>query len=249
MKIKGKYGSKTDIGSVRKNNEDQALSLIDEDENILLCVCDGVGGNNNGNIASKLVVEKIATEFLNKKKWIFSYQVDKWINKLIKTVNLLVWKKAQTSDENKGMGTTLTMALFFKKNIHIVNIGDSRCYELLSDNIQQLTRDQTYAQYLVSKNRISSDEKRTVKERHALMNFIGFAKSIPFEYKVIENHNRSILLCSDGLYNNASDKQIFSSLNTSDILDQKIATLIGIAKTNGGTDNIAISLWEPLEND
>ena len=81
------------------------------------------------------------------------------------------------------------------------------------------------------------------------MNFVGKNKTIDFEYKVVKNERKTVLLCSDGLYNNASNKQIFSALKTEERLDQKISTLIGIAKANGGTDNIAVSLWEPYKND
>ena len=56
--------------------------------------------------------------------------------------------------------------------------------------------------------------------------------------------NTPIMLCSDGLYNNVSDKEIFTVLKTSDSVNQKCDTLIDIANANGGTDNIAVALWE-----
>ena len=101
----------------------------------------------------------------------------------------------------------------------------------------------------MSHNEIKEDEKLTSKDRHALMNFVGLHKNVGYELKIQKNEEKTILLCSDGLYNNASNKQIFSALNNTDRLDQKISTLIGIAKANGGTDNIAVSIWEPNKND
>ena len=247
--IKGRFGCKTDIGLVRASNEDKALSLIDPDGNILLCVCDGMGGYMKGDFASKIAADVITAAFTGKRRWVFPFQVNKWISRVIKSINYSVYSESMDSEQFKGMGTTLVMAIFFKDNIFIANIGDSRCYQISQDEITQITRDQTYVQYLVAHNKITQEEKLTSKDRHALMNFIGKNKTVDYEYKVIKNDRKTILLCTDGLYNNASDKQIFSALSSEDRLDQKISTLIGIAKANGGTDNIAVSLWEPYKND
>ena len=247
--IKGRFGCKTDIGLVRASNEDKALSLIDADGNVLLVVCDGMGGYMKGDFASKIAQDILISGFNSKKKWLFPFQVSQWVSKIIKSINYSVYTEATDSDNFKGMGTTLVMAIFFKDNIYIANIGDSRCYMLKDDKVEQLTRDQTYVEYLLSHNKISEDEKLTSKDRHALMNFIGKNKVVDYEYKVVKNERKTVLLCSDGLYNNASDKQIFSALNSDERLDQKISTLIGIAKANGGTDNIAVSMWEPYKND
>ena len=247
--IKGRFGCKTDIGLVRASNEDKALSLIDADGNVLLCVCDGMGGYMKGDFASKLATDTIKTAFKNKTHWAFSFQVNRWVDKIVKSINYSVYSESTDTENFKGMGTTLVLAIFFKDNIYIVNVGDSRCYSLEENEIHQITRDQTYVEYLVSHNKISEEEKLTSKDRHALMNFIGKSKTIDYEYKIIKNEKKTILLCSDGLYNNASNKQIFSALCSEERLDQKISTLIGIAKANGGTDNIAVSLWEPYKND
>ena len=249
MRIKGLFGSKTDIGLVRPTNEDKALSLIDADGNILLCVCDGMGGTRKGDMASRIAVDVISSAFNSKRTWMFSHQVTNWIEKIIKQINFSVFNESEDTESFKGMGTTLVMAIFFKENIYIANVGDSRCYMLDEDKVIQLTRDQTYVEYLASHDHIKEDEKLTSKDRHALMNFIGKSKNVDFEFKMIKNPRKTVLLCTDGLYNNASNKQIFSALNSDERLDQKISTLIGIAKANGGTDNIAVSIWEPQKND
>ena len=249
MTIKGRFGSKTDIGLVRESNEDKALSLIDADGNVLLCVCDGMGGQHKGAFASKIAVDVITSAFNSKAAWFFSWQVKHWIAKIVKSINYSVYNESRDLDSLNGMGSTLVMAVFFKDNIYIANIGDSRCYVLEKDKVEQVTRDQTYVEYLVSHDELDLEKKTTSKDRHALMNFLGKNPHINFEYKVIKNTRKTVLLCSDGLYNNASNKQIFSALCSDERLDQKISTLIGIAKANGGTDNIAISMWEPRKND
>ena len=224
--IKGRFGSKTDIGLVRASNEDKALSIIDAYGNVLLCVCDGMGGYMKGDFASKIAVDIINAAFASKKRWVFPFQVSNWISKVVKSINYSVYSESVDAEKFKGMGTTLVMAIFFKDNIYIANIGDSRCYMLEEEKVQQLTRDQTYVEYLLSHNKITQEEKLTSKDRHALMNFVGKNKTIDFEYKVVKNERKTILLCSDGLYNNASNKQIYSALNSDERLDQKISTLI-----------------------
>ena len=249
MDAKGRFGCKTDIGLVRKSNEDKALSLIDAQGNILLCVCDGMGGYMKGDFASKIAVDVINAAFKGKRRWIFDFQVKLWISKIVKSINYSVFSESQDTENLKGMGTTLCMAIFFKNKIYVVNVGDSRCYKLEKDKIVQLTKDQTYVQYLESAGKINEQEKLTSKDRHALMNFIGQNKDVNYALTVFKNDKSTIMLCSDGLYNNASEKQIFSALDSVERLDIKINTLIGIANANGGSDNIAISIWEPYKHD
>lgn len=249
MEVKGRFGSRTDIGLVRKSNEDKALSLIDSEGNILLCVCDGMGGYMKGDFASKIAVDVITAAFKGHGKWIFDFQVRLWISKVIKSINFSVYSESHDTEQFNGMGTTLCMALFFKNKIFVANIGDSRCYKLESERIVQLTKDQTYVQLLESMGKIDEQEKLTSKDRHALMNFIGQNKEVNYALDVYKNDASTILLCSDGLYNNAAEKQIFSALASNERLDQKINTLIGIANANGGSDNIAISIWEPYKHD
>lgn len=248
-RIKGRFGSQTDIGLVRKSNEDKAISLIDAQGNVLLCVCDGMGGYMKGDFASKIAIDVVTAAFRSKIKWVFPFQVKYWISKIIKSINFSVYSESLDSEKFSGMGTTFCMALFFKNKIYVVNIGDSRCYELNKDKINQLTEDQTYVQYLLKMGKIDEQEKLTSKDRHALMNFIGQNKEINYTLKVIKNECKTILVCSDGLYNNVSDKQIFSVLDSNERLDQKINSLIGIANANGGSDNIGISIWEPYKHD
>ena len=247
--VKGRFGSQTDIGLVRKSNEDKALSLIDSQGDILLCVCDGMGGYMKGDFASKIAVDVITAAFRSHRKWIFNFQLKFWISKVVKSINFSVFSEAQDSEKLSGMGTTLCMAILFKNKIFVVNVGDSRCYKLESEKIVPLTKDQTYVEYLLTAGKISEQEKLTSKDRHVLMNFIGQKKEVNYVLDVYKNDASTIMLCSDGLYNNATDKQIFAALDSTERLDQKINTLIGIANANGGSDNIAISIWEPYKHD
>lgn len=249
MVYSGRFGSLTDIGLVRPTNEDKALSIIDAHKCVLLCVCDGMGGQNKGDFASKIAVDHISNSFKNKNRFLFGFQVKHWLERTIKAVNASIWKETETVEKLKGMGTTVCLAVLFKNRIYILNVGDSRCYKCESDDVVQLTKDQSLVEHLAATGQIRAEEKLTDKNRHALMNYVGMRKDVNYVITKVKNDGKIILLCSDGLYNNASNRQIFSALSSTERLDQKINTLVGIAKTNGGTDNIAIAMWEPNKHD
>lgn len=242
--IKGSFASKTDIGCVRLTNEDQAASLINASGDVLLCVCDGMGGHNKGDYASKLAVDIITEEFRAKNGYFSVFSLRYWISKTMKKVNQTIYKTAQTNPIYKDMGTTINMVILYGSKIFVVNAGDSRAYLIKKYGVQRLSEDQTYVDYLYHTGQISKEEMETSSQRHILMNAIGTYPSPSYDVKMYDNNKNSILVCTDGLYNNATEAEIHSALSTNERIDQKIDTLIGIAKSNGGSDNIGISYWE-----
>lgn len=247
--IKGQFAYKTDIGKVRITNEDQAFALINSSGDVLLGVCDGMGGHNKGDYASRIAMETITSAFREKNGFINRLGVRMWINKTIRLVNSKIFNESLSNPEYKDMGTTLVLALFYKEYIFIVNIGDSRAYSIRFSDLKQLTEDQTYVEYLYKTGKISKEQMSVSDERHILMNALGTFPSASFSVSVYQNLKNPILLCSDGLYNNVSEAEIHSCLRTDERIDQKIETLISIANKNGGSDNIAISYWEAINND
>lgn len=247
--IKGEFASKTDIGRVRVTNEDQAFSLINASGNVLLGVCDGMGGHNKGDYASRLAKETIVEEFRKKSGFITDFGTAVWLSRLIKKVNSRIYNEAYSNPDYKDMGTTIVLALLVNETIYVVNVGDSRAYVVRYNNLKQLTEDQTYVEYLYRTGKITKEQIKSSEERHILMNAVGTFPSVSFEIKKFQNFKRPIILCSDGLYNNATDAEIHSALSTNERIEQKIDSLIAIANSNGGSDNIAISYWEAIEND
>ncbi len=247
--IKGQFIAKTDIGKVRVTNEDQAFALINATGVILLGVCDGMGGHNKGDYASRLAKDLICEEFRKKNSFANRYTLQIWLSRLVKKVNSRIYNEAYGNIDYKGMGTTLVLAIIYKDIIMVVNIGDSRAYSVRYNDIKQLTEDQTYVEYLYKTGKITAEQMKTCDERHILMNAVGTFPSVSFNISVFQNLGNPILLCSDGLYNNATDKEIHSALKTDERIDQKVTTLISIANSNGGSDNIAISYWEANEDD
>lgn len=245
--IKGQYAYKTDLGRVRITNEDQALVLTCSAGYVLMCVCDGMGGHNKGDYASKLAIDTVAEEFRKLGHFRTAVGIRTWITRTIRKANNIIHNEAQTAPEYKDMGTTLVMAILVKDMIYTVNVGDSRAYAVRYAGLKQLTEDQTYVDYLYRTGKISEQEMDTSENRHILMNALGTFPSVSFDIKVYANIKNPILLCSDGLYNNASEKEIHRALSTNETVEQKIDTLIGIANSNGGSDNIGIAYWEAIK--
>ena len=244
---KGNAFALTNIGKVRMTNEDQALTLISSNGYRLLCVCDGMGGHKKGDYASKLAVD-ILTEEFNKISIILSpLGAYNWVHRVIKMINTEIYNEAQSSETYNGMGTTIVLAFLFNNKIIVANMGDSRMYLIKKDCIEQVTQDQTYVDYMVRLGKMTEEEAQTSEKRHVLMNALGIYASPSIDMQIINNNGFPILLCSDGLYNNSSEKEIFATLSTSETPQQKVDSLIRIANSNGGSDNIAVAYWEAIK--
>lgn len=246
---KGQFIAKTDIGLVRTTNEDQAAALINASGNVLLCVCDGMGGHNKGDYASKLAIDTICLEFKKKNGFFSSVSLRRWMAITMRKVNKIIFDEAQKDPTYKDMGTTVVMAVLYADSVFVCNAGDSRAYFIRKKGLQQLSEDQTYVEYLYATGKISEEERETSSQRHILMNAVGTFPSVSFDYKIYPNNGFPILLCSDGLYNNTTEREIHSALSTSERIDQKVDTLIGVAKSHGGSDNIGIAYWEAYKHD
>ena len=126
--------------------------------------------------------------------------------------------------------------------------SDSRCYSLSKKEFKQLSEDETYAYYLYNSGQISKEEIKTHPKRHVLINAIGIYPSLSVDIKIFKYNKESILLCSDGLYNNVNEPDIENILRTDDSTEVKVNSLINVANFNGGSDNISVALWECLDD-
>ncbi len=247
----GTYAYKIDIGRKRQNNEDQAMVLMNSYGEAFLVVCDGMGGAKKGELASKIAIDVLTESFRHKPKHALAYGNRLWITKAAKEANAKINRYADKNNKVKGMGTTMVAALIFGSKIMIANIGDSRCY-LYShdkDKIKLMTEDDTYVRYLVSTGKISEEDALSHPDRHVLMNALGIYPSVSLTVDIKPYRGESVLLCTDGLYNQVTMEEMGNILSTDDRVDQKVSSLIAEANHNGGDDNIGIALWENIAND
>ena len=242
--VYGNYACKTDIGKVRMTNEDRAGAFTNAKGNILLIVCDGMGGQNKGEYAAQIALDVISEAFLKKQKFLNSLSVRNWLFNIVKEANRKIYDEANSKQQYNNMGTTLSLVLIYKSTFFTVQVGDSRVYELRNHHLEQLTDDQTYVNYLYKTGKITKEEMATHPKRHVLINALGMFPSIDFDFASHPYMNSTLLVCSDGLYNNASEQEIYSVLNGKDVATQKANELIAIANANGGSDNVAVAIWE-----
>ena len=243
--LTGRFFYRTDVGKVRLNNEDQATALTNASGNVLLVVCDGMGGQNKGDLASSLAVNTVVSSFKNRKGFLNSYFARLWVGRVIREANKSIYEQSQSNPAYQGMGTTITLLLIIKDVAILGHVGDSRCYFLKSHHdLVQMSEDQTYVGYLLRTGQITNEEALTHPKRHVLMNALGVYPSASIDIKVFPYLNEEVLLCSDGLYNNVPVEDIAAIVKGSDSVDQKVNELIAIGNKNGGSDNIAVVLWE-----
>lgn len=237
----------TDIGKVRLANEDQTRVLINPtNSHVLGVVCDGMGGQNRGDYASKLAVDMLEERF---RLGGIYYRLfpSSWFKKAVRDINKTIFELGDKNEEYAKMGTTLAAVILRKNKIYVVNVGDSRVYLSNNGALKQITNDQTYVEFLYKTGQISKNEMETHPKRHILMNAMGSFPTLNIDLNVHEYHGETILICSDGLYNSASENEIWSILETNESAEQKAKLLIDVANQNGGADNIATCIIQEVE--
>ncbi len=247
-KFNGSFSFKKDIGKVRVTNEDETRVLINSAGNVLLMVADGMGGHNKGDYASKETIEIVSQTFKDKKGFISLFDAVSRLKRIAKLANSRIYRIQDEDLMYKGMGTTLSLVLIYKNKLISLNCGDSRTYWVKNGELVQISEDQTYVNFLLKSGQITKEEALVHPERHVLTNAIGLFPSISIDIKVLKYNGETVLLCSDGLYNNVSEKDILNILNTKLNTEEKVESLINLGNFNGGSDNMSIALWESLDD-
>ena len=243
--MKKNFAFNTHVGRVRLTNEDRSIALTNSKGDVLLLVCDGMGGQSKGDLASTIAVQTLQDEFEKHKGSFLNKLFAKiWLKNAIKKANSAIFDESARNEEYHGMGTTITAVLIVKTFIVIGQAGDSRAYILKDNKLVQISEDQTYVAYLYRTGQITKEEVATHSKRHVLMNAVGIYPSLNVDITSLNYNNEAILLCSDGLYNNVSHSDIENIMKNTDSVNHKVNQLIQISNANGGSDNIAVVVWE-----
>ena len=244
------YGQ-TDVGRKRKLNED---SFLVNSEIGLYSVCDGMGGHNAGEVASKMAVESIAA-FIEKshreKEITWPYGLDVNLsfdgNRLktaVKLANRKVFKAADNREDYTGMGTTAVAALSSEGVLTIGSAGDSRCYLLREGALTQLTRDDSWVSAAWAEGILSASEIDKHPLRNVITKAVGAKDSLDLDIVEHRFQNGDVaLICSDGLHSMISDADILKQLTPMpDSLQEAAQKLIDAANEAGGKDNVSVVL-------
>lgn len=226
------------IGSVRNENEDSA-AVFNADSDTVMIVADGMGGHNGGKRASSLACEVIKNRMSDEyKSSMSSSEAEMLMRECFNEANATIWHYSVKERENRGMGTTIVMALIRKDEYIMLNIGDSRAYSI-GDNIHQITVDQSYVQSLIERGEITAEEAKNYPGKSIIMQAVGVGDRInPDVYR--GKCEYALILCSDGLTNEIDDEKIFEIVKNTPEKDA-VAALANSANENGGADNITVA--------
>ncbi|MDE2234552.1 MAG: serine/threonine-protein phosphatase [Gammaproteobacteria bacterium] len=220
----------TNVGAVRKMNED---AFLDRPDLGVWAVADGMGGHAGGDVASQLVVDRLAQLPANGS---LSTLVDMAEDRLIEANRKLLTLAMRQKERTIGS----TVVAFFVRGQHAACLwaGDSRLYRIRGRSIEQMTQDHAMVEDLVMSGLITREEAAEHPQANRITRAIGAMPSLFLDLELYKIQAEDIfLLCSDGLYKELSDDEIVKTLNND---EKAIDRLIMFALERGAHDNVTI---------
>ena len=211
-------------GHVRSNNEDAICYGFNSKLNITwMIIADGMGGHLAGEVASALLIDCIEQKITQLETVPESGWCD-WISKQITSANTIIFTRAQTQPECKGMGTTGVLAIFDKQQCSIGWVGDSRAYLLRDGQLSLQTEDHTMIQYLLNKGAITANDAEKSNTKNFLSRAIGSKQDVEVDTISYDaNNGDTVMLSTDGLHDYLTHAEIteylgeFSSLSNTNV--------------------------------
>lgn len=243
----------SDVGLRREVNEDRFIvTSIWGGTATLMVVCDGMGGHKAGEIASEKAIsafsDYVVSHYCNEEtESAMAMSIRKIMTAACFRANALVCQLSARYPELAGMGTTLVAAIATRNRAYVMNIGDSRAYSLSGDNIELITRDHSFLQYLLSEHKISEQEAKNFPHKNVITRAIGITSMPePDFFPVDLTKAEYLLFCTDGLSNCVSEldlvrvicapTRLSRSAPMTDI-QRKLNKLVDLANKAGGNDN------------
>ncbi len=203
--------SKTDIGLVRKENQDAVIVKSLEDCAIVV-LCDGIGGTNAGGEASNIAANEIFNRLSTGYRRDFDENsIKNMIISAINAANIIIYDKSIREKGKDEMGTTCVCGIVRENIAFVANIGDSRSYLIKKDGISQITNDHTMIKMLLDQGKIDKDEAENSPFKHIITRAVGIEENIKIDYYEVDlNPEDKVLFCSDGLSGCCDDNEIFN---------------------------------------
>ncbi|MGX7108613.1 Stp1/IreP family PP2C-type Ser/Thr phosphatase [Facklamia miroungae] len=233
----------SNIGRKRSSNQDYADYFYSQSQQVLFILCDGVGGNLAGDIASQRTTEYIGKEFEKVSQPMTVTQAHAWMVQMTNQVNNYILNQADLNPEYEGMGTTIVLATIVEDTILICHVGDSRAYAFAKGQLTQLTEDHSLVNELIRTGEITFEESIDHPHRNVVTQSIGTPMVIEPEFSEIAlDRVEILLLCSDGLNGMIRNEEIEQIMAKQPDLDRLGQQLVEAANEAGGLDNITIIL-------
>ena len=223
----------TDIGIRKNTNQDSVLikeAFTDYGEVMLAVVCDGMGGLAKGEVASATLVRAFSSWFEEKFPWILyekrkDNEIDRMelendLNDLILDVNRKIAEHGRES--HVAMGTTAALLLLTGGRYYTLNVGDSRVYKLDSENMTQITKDQTFIQREIDQGSLTPEEARNHPQRNVLLQCVGASEVIipEFTHGTYEK-GELFIICSDGFRHLITEDEFKKIMNPEKMRSEK----------------------------
>jgi serine/threonine protein phosphatase PrpC len=239
-------GTCSDSGRVRENNED---SLRVAQEMNLYVVSDGMGGLACGEIASCLTVDTLLTHCREAEAdpslALFgtraegTNEISSRLASGIRLANRIVYRAARKNGAHQGMGATVVAVQWANDRMSIAHVGDSRAYRLRNECLELLTQDHSFTAEQLRLGHINKDEAQTSRLQNILTRAVGVEPELEVEVsEETMQEGDTMLLCSDGLTHELSDKQIEGVLRDAKNSQAAATQLVDLANQAGGSDNI-----------
>ena len=235
--------SKTDIGLVRPSNQDACRYGILSDNCVWAVVCDGMGGQNGGNIASKIAVETVSDILQESfREDMSSDELSELLVSAVNEANKLVYDTSCEDITLSGMGTTIELAFTNGNMMYIVHVGDSRAYLIKDNKIKQISTDHSVVQEMIDNGELTPEEAMSHPNKNLITRALGVTADIKMDFIEAEfEFGCKLLLATDGLTNYLDDRDIISIISSTE--DNLVCEkLVETAKSAGGGDNITVAL-------
>ena len=243
-------GAKTDVGLKRSHNEDNLC--VDPDLGLYV-VCDGMGGRNAGEVASRLAVETIQKHFqavrdnadlplagdYDRK---FSAKTNR-LASAIRLANEAICREAKGQAGQEGMGTTVVSAALNGPVLSIAHVGDSRMYLIRGESIKPLTADHSLVAEQVRRGMLTEEEAERSPQKNIITRALGVDETVDVELDEIPlMQGDGVLLCSDGLTRGVTPTEILGVIRREKEPQAASERLVELANAAGGLDNTTVIL-------
>lgn len=235
--------SKSDVGLVRSQNQDDFRFGVISPSSVWAVVCDGMGGANGGNIASATAVEYISSKITTLyKSDMTKEQIGELMAEIVMQANSKLFQLASQDSDLAGMGTTCEFVFVKDTTVHVVHVGDSRTYAIRGGKIKQLTEDHSVVQEMVRRGELTYEEAQHHPNKNFITRALGIKTSVRLDY-IEANfiYGDVLLICSDGLSNHVTTGDMVKICHENRGEDL-INKLIECAKQGGGYDNITATV-------
>ncbi|HEX2873885.1 MAG TPA: protein phosphatase 2C domain-containing protein [Polyangiaceae bacterium] len=247
--------ARTHVGAKRTENEDRVL-VADLDAGsahvgafsgrlqvgsggALLAVCDGMGGEAGGEVASTTAVQSLFREAATALPGRSSQGVARGLLEAVRSASRDIESLAQVRVELSRMGTTATVCALAEQQLIVAQVGDSRAYLLRGERLVQLTRDQTLATLLFERGQLTLEQFDSFEFGHVILQALGHVGGVDVDLGELGlAHGDTLLICSDGLYGCVDDARVAKTLRAHEPTEA-CDKLIELALEAGAPDNVS----------